>query len=152
MAKGDFHDFGDTARYSDLFNLPHPTSAKHPRMSAEARAAQFSPFAALTGYGDAVEETARWTDTQAGLGEAETAALDQKLRLLQELGGTAGEISVCYFRPDERKAGGAYVTATGRVKKIDLYAKALVLESGAAISIGRIYELRGECFAALSKP
>lgn len=151
MTKGDFHDFGDTARYSDMFNLPHPTSAKYPRMSAASRAAQFSPFAALTGYGDAVEETARWTDTQAELSETAKALLDQKLRLLQELGNEAGKISIRYFQPDERKAGGAYVTTDGNVKKIDLYEKQIILEGGTAISIEQVKDIDGNCFAVLER-
>lgn len=151
MTKGDFHDFGDTARYNDIINLMHPTSAKHPRMPVASRAAQFSPFAALTGYGDAVAETARWTDTQVELGDTETMMLDQRLRLLQELGREAGEISICHFQPDECKAGGAYVTTTGIVKKIDLYQKAIILESGTIIPIEQIKDIDGECFAVLER-
>ena len=102
--------------YDDIINLPHPSSAKHPRMPMSDRAAQFSPFAALTGHGAAIEETARLTDRRIELTEEEKTVLDEKLRLLLE---TGGEGMITYFLPDERKDGGAYVTKLGTIKKID---------------------------------
>lgn len=102
--------------YDDIINLPHPNSAKHPRMSMIDRAAQFSPFATLTGHGAAIEETARLTDRRIELTEEEKTVLDEKLRLLLE---TGGEGMITYFLPDERKDGGAYVAKLGTIKKID---------------------------------
>ena len=96
--------------YDDIINLPHPVSAKHPRMPMMDRAAQFSPFAALVGHGAAIEETARLTNRRVELTEEEKALLDDKLRLLLE---TGREGAITYFLPDGRKDGGAYVTAVG---------------------------------------
>lgn len=102
--------------YDDIIHLPHPTSARHPRMPMIDRAAQFSPFAALVGHGAAIEETARLTVRKIELTEDEKTLLDEKLRLLLETGGVG---VFTYYLPDERKDGGAYVTAEGAVKKND---------------------------------
>ena len=98
--------------YDDIIDLPHPTSARHPRMPMRDRAAQFSPFAALTGHGAAIAETARLTDQKIELAEDEKAVLDQKLRLLLE---TGGEGTFTWFLPDAKKEGGSYAGAVGRV-------------------------------------
>lgn len=124
--------------YDDIINLPHPTSATHPRMSMIDRAAQFSPFAALAGHGAAIEETARLTDQRVELTEDEKAVLDEKLRLLLETGGEGTFIS---FLPDERKDGGIYVTTVGTVKKIDLLGKRVVLTDGTTLSVEDIFEI-----------
>ena len=107
----------DTSRYSDIIDLPHHVSAQRPRMSMLSRAAQFSPFAALTGYEDSIREAARLTDARIELDECTKAALDAKLRILQS--DPQMPVSITYFVPDARKAGGAYVTAEGSVRKID---------------------------------
>ena len=125
--------------YDDIIGLPHPTSERHPRMSMANRAAQFSPFAALTGYEDAVKETARLTDARAELTEEEKSALDAKLRLLA--GPAGGEVSLTCFQPDGRKDGGAYVTITGRVKRVDAYAGLLVMQSGEKIPLEDIWDI-----------
>lgn len=124
--------------YDDIIHLPHPTSARHPRMPMADRAAQFSPFAALVGHGAAIEETARLTDRKIELTEDEKALLDEKLRLLLEAGG---EGVFTYYLPDERKDGGAYVTAEGAVKKIDPLERRVVLKNGTAIPIEDILEI-----------
>lgn len=124
--------------YDDIINLPHPTSAKHPRMPMADRAAQFQPFQALSGYGSAIQETARVTGERAELTEDEKAILDEKLRYLLETGGDA---IFTYFRPDQKKKGGAYVDAVGAVKKIDLLEGQLFLESGTVIPIEDILEI-----------
>ena len=124
--------------YDDIINLPRPTSARHPRMPMIDRAAQFSPFAALVGHGAAIEETARITDQKAELTEDEMALLDERLRLLLETGG-AGAFT--YFLPDERKEGGAYVTAVGAVKKIDPLEGVVILTDGTVIPIEDIGEI-----------
>lgn len=125
--------------YDDIINLPHPTSSRRPRMSMADRAAQFSPFAALVGHGAAIEETARLTDRKIELTEDEKNLLDEKLHLLLE---TGGEGVFTYYLPDERKDGGAYVTAEGAVKKVDPLERRVILKSGTAIPIGDILEVK----------
>ena len=124
--------------YDDIINLPHPTSAKHPRMPMADRAAQFSPFQALSGFGSAIRETARVTGERVELTEDEKAILDEKLRLLLE---TGGEGVFTYFLPDERKDGGAYVTAVGPVKKIDPLEGRVILTDQTSILIEDILEI-----------
>ena len=124
--------------YDDIINLPHPNSAKHPRMSMTDRAAQFSPFAALTGHGAAIEETARLTDRRIELTEEEKTVLDETLRLLLE---TGGEGMITYFLPDERKDGGAYVAKLGTIKKIDPLEGRVILTDRTAIPIKDILEI-----------
>ena len=111
MANGNNH------RYDDIIDLPHHVSATRTRMSMIERAAQFSPFAALTGYDAAIKETWRLTDQRIELSEECRAALDRKQMLLLDHIGDRPEISITYFVPDERKNGGTYVTVTGKVKK-----------------------------------
>ncbi len=122
--------------YDDIIDLPHPTSERHPRMPMANRAAQFSPFAALTGYGDAVRETARLTDRRVELTEAEKSVLDAKLQQLAP--GASAEITC--FQPDGKKEGGAYLTVTGVVKRID--AGEIVLTDMRKIPIEDIVEVQ----------
>ena len=124
--------------YDDIIDLPHPTSARHPRMSMTDRAAQFSPFAALTGHGAAIRETARLTDRKIELTEEEKAVLDDKLCLLLD---TDGEAVFTYFLPDEKKDGGVYVTAAGSIKKLDLMERRVVLTGGAVIPVDDIIDI-----------
>ena len=131
----------DTHIYDDIINLPHPTSQKHPRMSLYDRAAQFSPFAALTGHDAAIKETARFTDKQTEKSEDLISRLNEKLQIISDNPGT--EITVTYFVPDERKKGGAYVSNTGIAKKIDDYKHTLVMEDTTIIPISQISEI--EC-------
>ena len=105
--------------YDDIIRLPHPDSPKHPRMSLYDRAAQFSPFAALTGHSAAIAETGRMTDQRMELDEYEMARVDAELQRLQELLSGRPTASITYFVPDERKNGGSYQTVTGEVKRID---------------------------------
>lgn len=104
-------------KYDDIINLPHYTSSKRPRMAMIDRAAQFSPFAALTGYDAAVKETARLTEDRVELDEYQKSALNDRLQILQERLSDTPVISIKYFVPDERKSGGAYCTETGIIKK-----------------------------------
>lgn len=136
--------FNSGCGYDDIINLPHPVSKVHPPMPAANRAAQFSPFAALTGYEEAVEETARLTDERLELEEDAVCALDEKLRILQERIAEQPEASVTYFRPDARKAGGAYVTVSGRIKKIDCYEQMLVMKDGQRIPIRDVMAIEYE--------
>ena len=124
--------------YDDIIDLPHPTSARHPRMPMADRAAQFSPFAALVGHGAAIEETVRLTDRKIELTEDEKAILDEKLRYLLEAGG---EAVFTWFLPDEKKDGGAYVTNLGTIKKIDPLQGIVVLMDGTVIPIEDILEI-----------
>lgn len=124
-------------RYDDIINLPHYEPKTHPRMSAEKRAAQFAPFAALTGYEDAVGETARLTDDMV---ELEDSALEELDRRLKEACGTQKEITITYFVPDERKSGGAYVKIRGQIKKTG--ADRIVMEDGSIIFPERIRDIQ----------
>lgn len=133
-------------KYDDIINLPHPTSQKRPRMSVQDRAAQFSLFAALTGYDAAIRETARLTEERIELNEYEQAVLDQRIILLQEHLKDLPEVTITYFQPDERKEGGKYRSLTGVVKKIDPYERQLVLADKSKISIESILNLESELF------
>ncbi len=135
--------------YEDIINLPHHVSPTRPRMSRADRAAQFSPFAALSGYGDAVKETARLTGRRIELDESTKAALDEKLRLLAEVTEDRPEAAVTYFLPDRKKAGGEYVTATGQVKKLDAVTQELVMANGRVIPIADIIEVESRLFQTL---
>lgn len=133
-----------TGPYDDILDLPHPTSKKHPRMSMYARAAQFAPFAALTGYGDAIKETARITDQQLELDENEKALLNEKLQLLRQHLPGKPKITITYFVPDTQKAGGSYQTITGFVKKLQEYERRLIMTNGTIIPLDTIIELYGD--------
>lgn len=136
-------------QYDDIIDLPHHVSATRPRMSMIDRAAQFSPFAALTGYDAAIKETGRLTDERIELTEDSRAALDRKQQLLVDNLASHPEVSVTYFVPDERKAGGAYVTITGRVKKVDAYQRLLILTDGTKIPLDEILDMESELFRSL---
>lgn len=132
-------------RYDDIINLPHHVSAVHPHMPLSDRAAQFSPFAALSGYHDAVEETARFTDEKRELDENNKAILDRKLQMIQENKGSPMEISITYFQADAKKSGGAYVTAVGAVKRIDPSRRILIMDNGLAVPVDDIVDLALSC-------
>ena len=136
-------------QYDDIINLPHHVSATRPRMPMIDRAAQFSPFAALTVYDAAIKETGRLTDQRIELTEDSRAVLDRKQQLLVDNLADHPEVSVTYFVPDERKAGGAYITVTGRVKKIDDYQRLLLLTDGTKIPLGEIIDMESELFCSL---
>lgn len=132
--------------YDDIINLPHHTSASRPHMSAYNRAAQFSPFAALTGYDNAIKETARLTGKIIELDEYNKADLNERLNMIQDQIDGRPEVSISYFQPDKMKPGGAYITATGYVKKIDAYERIVVLQDDTKIPINEIIEIDGELF------
>ena len=137
-------NFDDTNTYADIINLPHHVSSRHPQMSMEKRAAQFSPFAAMVGHEAAIQETARLTDEQLELSEDEKIVIDSKLQWIQEHIKEQPEITVTYFQADEKKNGGAYVTVTGFAKKIDKIEKLLNLREGINIPIDYIFDITGE--------
>ena len=128
-----------THRYDDIIHLPRPVSKKRTPMSNFDRAAQFSPFAALTGYDAVIAETGRLTDAQIELDEDGKQLLDEKLQWIREHLLEGPEVKLTAFCPDSRKAGGAYEQITGTVKKIDLVTRCLVLTGGEVVPLDRIY-------------
>ena len=135
--------------YSKIINLPHHQSATRKRMSNYDRAAQFAPFAALTGHDEAIKETARLTDDYMEMGEDRLGELSAKIQLLIDKLSEQPEITVVYFVPDERKSGGSYAEKTGVVRIIDEYERKLVFYDGDKILIDRIMDFKGEFFSAL---
>lgn len=133
-------------RYDDIINLPHPVSTKYPRMAPLDRAAQFSPFAALTGHEAAIKETARLTDERMELDESSKELLDVRMRFIREHLAEKPEVTVTFFEPDQKKCGGTYVTVTGCIKKIDEYAGKLVLEGGTSILMPDVTGIESEIF------
>ncbi len=121
--------------YDDIIRLPHYVSQNHPQMSMHDRAAQFAPFAALTGYEAAVGETARLTTERRELDAQEAAELNRRLTDLAARLKDRPEATIEYFVPDERKAGGAYVTVTGRVRNISVSERLLVMEDETVIPL-----------------
>lgn len=136
-------------KYDDIINLPHHVSTKRPQMSMIDRAAQFSPFAALTGYDAAIKETGRLTDERIVMDEGSLERLNRKFQFLVERMDEQPEVTFTYFKPDDRKKGGAYVTVTGSVKKVDLYERILILRDGVKIPMDEVYTIEGEIFSAL---
>ena len=140
-----------SSAYDDFLNLPHHVSADLPHMSMQNRAAQFAPFAALVGYDALIQETTRLTDQKAELDESVKAELNEKLRLLLELMPQQPEVTITYFLPDNRKAGGAYKTTSGIVRKYLRSENLLVMIDGLQIPIDAIAALDGDCFSSLEK-
>lgn len=128
-------------KYDDIISLPHPVSAKHPRMSLAERAAQFSPFAALSGYEDAIDETARQTKAFMELDEDEKERLDETLQQIKLQIEKHPAVRLTYFRPDERKEGGAYQTIEGRIRKFNEYEKTFLMEDGSRVLLERLTEI-----------
>lgn len=128
-------------KYDDIIHLPHPTSERHPRMSRQDRAAQFSPFAALTGLGAALQESARLTERRLIPDEYEQAELDKKLQYLRENLSQQPAAVITHFVPDDRKEGGSYRRTEGRVRKLLEFERQLVLTDGTTLAIEDILEL-----------
>ena len=131
----------DTRQYEDILFLPNHRSDRHPAMPRTDRAAQFMPFAALTGYDAAVREEARLTDQKAELDDEALAVLNERLRMLDEMLPDAPEITVTYFAADRKKAGGAYRSLSGRVKRIDPVEGKLIMRGGTSIPLGDIWSI-----------
>lgn len=125
--------------YEDMIGLPHPVSKKHPQMSLENRAAQFAPFAALTGYDDAIEETGRLTDMRIEINEDRKEMLDQKLKELSMSESPVAEIT--YFVPDPLKEGGSYNTIKGVIKRVDTFKRVIIVEDGISIPFDDLFEI-----------
>lgn len=136
-------------KYDDIITLPHHVSRKRARMSMVDRGAQFSPFAALTGYDGVIEETARLTDRQVELDENRKTELNRRLALLAQGIREEPEVTVTWFVPDERKAGGEYARRTGRCLKVDEYRQSLLLEDGTEVPFDGITGLEGTIFSCL---
>lgn len=130
--------------YEDIINLPHHVSKKHPQMSIWSRSAQFAPFAALTGYDEAVKETARLTDKRLEIDEGLKNILNDKLQYILENKSLQPEITFTYFVYDNKKSGGKYIEKTGVVKKIDLNEKYIILKDKTKISIDEIINITGD--------
>ncbi len=128
-------------KYDDIINLPRHVSSTRPQMPMIDRAAQFMPFRALTGYEDAVQETARLTEDRVELTEDEKSILDRKLQSLADRISSKPQITVTWFRPDQKKTGGAYVTTTGQLKKVDDFEGVLILLGGERILIENIVSI-----------
>lgn len=127
--------------YDDIIDLPHHVSTSRPQMSRLDRAAQFAPFAALTGYGAAIKETARLTDKRAELGEYELMELNAGIQMLMERIDEHPQVEITYFKPDERKDGGAYLTVKSRAKRLNEYERFILLENGTEIPFDDIYKI-----------
>lgn len=140
----------DKDQYEDIIDLPrHVSPTRHP-MSNRDRAAQFSPFAALTGYDSRVREAARLTDKKRELTEEEKQEIEQRLQFLSSRGGNH-MVEVTYFKPDQRKNGGSYETVTAEFKRVDLFELELVFKSGEKIPIRDIYAVESEEFDFLTE-
>ena len=130
--------------YEDIINLPHHTSSKHPRMTRESRAAQFSPFAALTGYDDAIKETRRLTDKKIELTEEEKQIINDKLLMINDNIKSNPKVSITYFEHDKNKEGGKYLSYTGYIKKIDMIELTITLTDKNKININEIIDITEE--------
>lgn len=139
----------ENGRYDDIICLPHRQSEIRPHMPRVDRAAQFSPFAALTGYEAAVQETARLTETRIELTEAEKAVLDEKLRIVRNSLKFKPEITITWFQPDDKKAGGKYAQVKGVVKRIDSFRRTVIMLGNTSIPIDDIFCLESELFASM---
>ena len=135
--------------YEDIVNLPPHISKKHPQPTMMDRAARFAPFAAITGYEEMVLEEARVTEKRIYLDEGTLSLLNEKLNMIQEFLDEEPEIKITYFEPDKKKAGGAYVSITGVVKRIDEYERLVIMTDGKKIRIEDIYGLESDLFYSL---
>ena len=136
-------------KYNEIMGLSHHVSKTRPQMPMSDRAAQFAPFAALAGYDAAIKETGRLTDERIELDVEALSALDMKYQLLMEALDEAPEVTITYFQPDERKAGGKYVSAVGAVKKIDDFERRITMQDGAKIPMDDVLSIEGELFSVL---
>lgn len=138
-------------KYGDILNMPHHVSATRPQMPMSDRAAQFSPFAALTGYDAAIKETGRLTDTKIELDDEELNNLNLKFQFLVEHLEDELEVAITYFKADEQKAGGAYLEATGIVKKLDDFERLITMQNGTKIPMDDILTIESDAFSSLEQ-
>ena len=135
--------------YEDIVNLPPHISKRHPQPSMMDRAARFAPFAAITGYEEMVLEEARVTEERIDLDEGTLSLLNEKLNMIQEFLDEEPEVTITYFEPDKKKSGGAYVSITGVVKRIDEYEHFVIMTDGKKIRIEDIYAIGSDLFYSL---
>lgn len=136
-------------KYDEIANLPHHVSETRPQMPMSDRAAQFAPFAALTGYDSAIRETGRLTYERIELDEEALTALNLRYQLLMDALGKEPEVEITFFKPDERKSGGEYVTVIGAVKYIDDFERLITMQDGMKIPMNDILSIDGEIFSML---
>ena len=135
--------------YREIINLPHHVSKTRPQMPMSDRAVQFAPFAALTGYDSAIKETGRLTDEKIDLDEEALTDLNMRYQLLVDALDEEPEVEITYFKPDERKSGGEYVTVTGTVKKVDDFERLITMQNGTKIPMDDVLAVDGEFFSNL---
>ena len=139
------------SKYDSIINLPHHVSKTRPQMPMSDRAAQFAPFAALTGYDSAIRETGRLTDEKIDLDEEALTALDMRYQLLTDALEAHPKVTITFFQSDERKEGGAYQTVTGTVKKIDTFERLITMRDGTKIPMDDVLSMEGALFSALEQ-
>lgn len=135
-----------SSKYKDIIDLPHHQSLRRPRMAMIDRAAQFSPFAALTGHNDAIIETARLTDRKIELDEGTKSIIDEKIQMISDFLFEKPTVTFTHFEPDIKKEGGTYLNTTGTVKKIDEFKREVILTDGRIILIEHIYDIESDLF------
>ena len=139
----------DKFPYEDIVNLPPHISKKHPQPTMLERAARFAPFAAITGYEEMVLEEARVTEERIELDEGSLAMLNEKLNIIHDSLDSEPVVQITYFEPDKKKSGGAYISVTGMVKRIDEYERLVIMSDGKKIRIDEIFGLEGKLFDSL---
>ena len=125
--------------YDDIINLPHHQSSKRAHMSNHQRAAQFAPFAALTGYDAAIDETARLTDQKLELSDEQADYLNAQIQRIIENIADKPQVEITHFGPDNHKSGGEYVTVTGRVRRVDDSNREIVFVDGMTVAIDDVF-------------
>ena len=135
-----------SSKYKDIIDLPHHQSIRRPRMAMIDRAAQFSPFAALTGHNDAIIETARLTDRKIELDEGTKSIINEKIQMISDFLFEKPTVTFTHFEPDIKKEGGTYLNTTGTVKRIDEFKREIVLTDGRIILIEHIYDIESDLF------
>lgn len=136
-------------KYDEIANLPHHVSETRPQMPMSDRAAQFAPFAVLTGYDSAIRETGRLTDERIELDEEALTALNLRYQLLMDALGKEPEVEITFFKPDERKSGGEYVTVIGAVKNVDDFERLITMQDGMKIPMNDVLSIDGEIYSML---
>lgn len=135
--------------YEDIVNLPRHISKVHPQATMADRAARFSPFAAISGYEDMVKEVARVTEERIDITDATKELLNEKMNMIIEFLDEQPEVTITYFEPDKKKDGGAYVSITGTVKRIDEYERIVLMSNDKKIRIDEIYAIESDLFYSL---
>ncbi len=133
--------YTDKHKYDDIIHLQHYQSSERPHMSLHDRAAQFAPFAALSGHEEAIEETARVTDAKMILDEDAIGKMNEALYAISKHLQEKWTVSITYFQPDTLKDGGAYLTDVGTIKRIDDIEKIIIMDSGMKIGMEQVMQV-----------